>query len=78
MNKPQQFQTACLAIRNTPYVFAVESFEATAHSGGVLGQGQLVWTARVYDSTEDLLSIAAFVDDIGVISLDPRSLMKAD
>jgi hypothetical protein len=76
MNKPHQFQSPCLATQNIPYMFAAEPAPAT-RDGGVLGKGCLVWTCEVYETQGRPPSVTAFVDDLGLISLDPRSLMKA-
>jgi len=41
-------------------------------------RGQMVWTTQSYPSTERPLSVTAFVDDIGIVSLDPHWLVRAD
>jgi hypothetical protein len=78
MNRPHQFQSPCLAAQNTPYRFAAEPDPPITHDGGVLGKGRLVWTCEVYGVKERPHSVTAFVDDLGLISLDPHSLMRAD
>jgi hypothetical protein len=77
MNKPHQFQSPCLSTQNIPYMFAAEPAPAT-RDGGVLGKGRLVWTCEVYGVKERPHSVTAFVDDLGLISLDPHSLVRAD
>jgi hypothetical protein len=77
LNKPQQFRSPCLVTQNTPYMFASESAPPTTRDGGVLGKGQLVWTCEVDGTEERPHSVTAFVEDLGLISLDPRSLMRA-
>jgi hypothetical protein len=69
MAKPNEFRKAYIAIQNIPYLR--ESPQGLA-SGGVLAKGQLVWVQTMFDAEERLNSISAFVDDIGIISLDPR------
>ena len=70
MNRPQEFQAACRAAQNMPYRFASGSSDDAADSGGVLGKGQLVWTCRKDNTTGRAVPITAFVDDLGMISLD--------
>jgi hypothetical protein len=77
MNKPQEFQAACLASQNMPYLFAAEYPPAPVRDGGVLGKGQLVWTCKVDGAKERPREVAAFVEGVGLISLDPPSLMRA-
>ena len=76
MNRPQEFQAACRAAQNMPYRFASGSSDDAADSGGVLGKGQLVWTCRRENTPGSTSFISAFVDDLGVISLDSRWLMR--
>jgi hypothetical protein len=77
MNRPHQFQSPCLATQNTPYLFAEEPAPARTCDGGVLGKGRLVWTCEVYGTQNRLHSVTAFVDDLGLISLDPHSLRRS-
>ena len=74
MTKPNEFREVYLAIQNIPYLR--ESHQDLA-SGGVLARGQLVWVQTTNDAEERSNSISAFVDDIGIISLDPRWLAVA-
>ena len=74
MTKPNEFREVYLAIQNIPYLR--ESPQDLA-SGGVLAKGQLVWVQTTDDAEERPNSISAFVDDIGIISLDPRWLAVA-
>jgi hypothetical protein len=76
MNKPHQFQSPCLSTQNTPYMFVNEPVPITS-DGGVLRKGRLVWTCEVYETKDRAHSVTAFVDDLGLISLDPHSLMRA-
>jgi hypothetical protein len=46
-------------------------------TGGVLAKGELVWVRTLFDAEKRPISISAFVDDIGIISLDPRWLVAA-
>jgi hypothetical protein len=77
MNKPHQFQSPSLSTQNTPHLFAAEPAPARTYDGGVLRKGRLVWTCEVYALKERPHSVTAFVDDLGLISLDPHSLMSS-
>jgi hypothetical protein len=57
-------------------MFAAELVPAITHDGGVLGKGQLIWTCIDDGAKERPHSVTAFVDDLGLIWLDPRSLMR--
>ena len=74
MTKPNDFREVYVAIQNIPYF--CESLHDLA-GGGVLTKGQLVWIQTMFDAEERPNSISAFVDDIGIISLDPRCLAVA-
>ena len=78
LNRPQHFWYPCLVIQNTPYMFASESPPAIPRDGGVLRKGQLVWTCEADGTKQCPPSVTAFVDDLGLISLAPHSLMRAD
>jgi hypothetical protein len=73
MNRPPQFQSPRLAIQDTPYMLA-----AVTYDGGVLEKGQLVWTCEAYGAKERPHSVIAFVDDLGLIWLDPHSLTRGE
>jgi hypothetical protein len=73
--KPEEFQEAYVAIRHLPYLR--ESSHNIA-GGGVLAQGQQVWIRSMDESEPEQNSIYAFVEDIGIVALDPRWLRKRD
>jgi len=75
MTRSNEFQEVYTAIQNIPYLH--ESPQDLA-SGRVLAKGRLVWVQTMFDAKERPISISAFVDDIGIISLDPRWLAVAD
>jgi hypothetical protein len=74
MTRPNEFREVYVAIQNIPYLR--ESPQDLA-GGGVLAKGQLVWIQTMFDAEERPNSISGFVDDIGIISLDPRCLADA-
>jgi hypothetical protein len=73
MTKPSEFREVYIATQNIPYLR--ESPQELV-SGGVLAKGQLVWVQTIFDA-EERPTISAFVDDVGVISLDARWLTAA-
>jgi hypothetical protein len=75
MTRPQEFQKAYRATRNTPYL---RGSPLALASGGVLAQGKLVWLQSTFSAETRPISISAFVDDIGIITLDPRWLAIAN
>lgn len=80
MSRPDAFCRAYVALQNTPYLCKDGSTHtrATSHSGGVLGRGDLVWTRDDYSSGQDTLCVDGFVEHAGLVSLNPRFLVRAD
>lgn len=78
MLKPHVFQQPCVATRNLPYINLDGPLNAGFSNGGVIGTGQVVWleesTARKIGST----AANAFVEGIGVVSIDARWLTKTE
>ena len=74
MTKPDKFREGYIAIQNIPYL---RKSPQNLVSGGVLCKGQLVWVQTMFEMEERPNSISAFVDDIGIILLDPRWLAIA-
>ena len=75
MTRPNEFREVYIAIQNIPYL---REYPQDFASGGVLAKGQLVWVQTMFDAEERQNSISAFVDDIGIISLDTRWLAVAN
>lgn len=76
MLKPEAFQQPFVALRNIPYLCGVP--EDRDHSqGGVLCQGQKVWIQSGAVPDRTLKLEAAFVEDVGIVSLDPHWLVPA-
>ena len=78
MLKPDSFRQPCVAMQNLPYTFAGDSAGESAHSGGVLGRGQTVWTRERYELKRCPRSATAFVEGLGIVSVDPLWLVTAD
>jgi hypothetical protein len=76
MLRPQPYCHSFVALQNIPYSACDGMAREASHSGGVLGKGQLVWTTDVGDLRPNVVN--AFVEELGVVSLDPRWLVPAD
>ena len=74
MTRPHEFREVYIATRNLPYL---RISPPDCASGGVLAKGQLVWVQTGFDAEDRPVSIPAFVDHIGIISLDPQWLVAA-
>lgn len=74
MLKPNLFRHPFLASRNIPYVCG-EPGGRGSMSGGVLQQGQIVWVKDHPSAAQKALSVAGFVDGVGVVSLNPQWLI---
>jgi len=77
MSIPEPFRQPYLAIQNIPYHCEDASTKISHASGGVLRRGQAVWTEESYRPGHPVRSVRAFVETIGVVSLDPRWLVRA-
>lgn len=75
MLRPELFQRSYVVFRNCPY-FTSDSPELFDAMGGVLSRGQVVWLEGL--EGKHPRSVTAFVDEIGLVSLDPRVLVPAD
>ena len=76
MFRPETFQQPYVALRNIPYVYGDSSSGQESPSGGVLGAGQTVWTKEF--KLKKSCSATAFVEGVGIVSLDPRWLVRGD
>ena len=73
MTRPHEFQEGYIAIQSIPYI---RVSPRDLGRSGVLAKGQFVWVRTRFDA-ERPISISAFVDHIGVVSLDPEWLVAA-
>lgn len=77
MNKPHAFQQPYVAAQNIPYLCAASFSQASSCSGGVLSRGQVVWLSNSNNLSVRSHDAPAFVDGIGLVSLDPRWLVSS-
>jgi hypothetical protein len=76
-SRPTAFHEQYIATRHVPYRF-IESRQHPSSSGGVLQEGQAVWLAQAVQRTELAWRVEAFVEDIGLVSLDRRLIKRGD
>jgi hypothetical protein len=76
MVRPEAFQQPYIALQNVPYLCGDDP--SKAGSGGVLSRGKTVW-ARQSDASQSAAgSITAYVEGVGLISVNPRALVRSD
>jgi hypothetical protein len=78
MIKPETFEQPYVAFGHVPYQCGDDVKDFSPPGGGVLPRGQLVWTTQSYTPRECPRSVTAFVEDIGIVSVDPHWLVRAD
>jgi hypothetical protein len=77
MLRPEAFQKPQVVLQNTPYVVG-EKAAKEASSGGLLSRGRIVWTQEPEPSRTNSQSTIGFLDGVGIISLNPQLLIRAD
>ena len=70
MNKPVAFRQPYVAARNMPHLFGDHPIQTY---GGVLSRGQIIWMDDACSAGPN--PAPAFVDGMGLISIDPRWLL---
>ena len=73
MLKPAEFERSYINIRSIPYECTEDG--GGRMMGGVLSRGQVLWTERAWKKTGRL--IRAYVDGIGVVSVEDRFLLPS-
>lgn len=77
MVRPDTFQQPFIAVHNVPYICGGDPSAGHA-AGGVLRRGQTVWTKDYEVVKTSSKNIVGFVEGVGVISISPRALKRAD
>jgi hypothetical protein len=80
MSKPQDYEETCVTVRNVPYQCEDSNSMGRSLTGGVLGKGRIVWVQNLLKMKRRALpsySVSAYVEDIGIVSVDPRCLILA-
>ena len=77
MAKPRAFKQSYIALHSIPYTEGGDGSDHKAEiSGGVLGIGQTVWADHLHQWQP--ARVTAFLDSVGVVSLDPRWLVTPE
>lgn len=74
MKKPSGYEETCMTVRNIPYQLADERYKGMSMTGGVLGKGQTVWVQSLAKTRKRPILITAYVENIGIVSVDPHYL----
>lgn len=72
--RPDEFCERCVTARNTPYQIEDRDDVRKAPQGGVLPTGTAVWTRQRPQDAD--LRIVAYVEGIGVISVEARDFRQ--
>lgn len=75
MLKPVSYQKPHVATRHIPYECASEVGKAP-DSGGVIGRGETIWTENIEPGPRTIKTVNAFVERVGIVSLDPHLLLE--
>lgn len=79
MGRPESYKYSYIALHNIPYVAGTGTeFADTVDGscGGVVGAGQVVWADHLHQRQP--ARVTAFLDSVGVVSLDPRWLVPPE
>lgn len=76
MARPYGYKHTFVALHSIPYTEGDGSAYHNEFSGGVLGAGELVWANHLHQSQPS--RVTAFVESVGVVSLDPRWLVTPE
>ncbi len=78
MVKPEEFERSYVVNQNLPYEMIETRASGDQQSGGVLGKGQRVWMRKPLEICVSHGGVLVYVEDLGVICLDPRRLSHLD
>ena len=70
------FKQSYIALHSIPYSEVSGSGTEEGVAGGVLGAGQVVWADHLHQRQP--ARVTAFLDSVGVVSLDPRWLVTPE
>jgi hypothetical protein len=75
MSKPECFRVGCVTSCNMPYGIDETSRQEIPSTGGVLKKGQPVWLKESLTGRTLKTFVLAYVEHLGVVSLDARFLV---
>jgi hypothetical protein len=73
MNRPHDYDEVRVTVRNMTYQCEDEHFNGMHTTGGVLCKGQVVWIKK---SPSFAHAISAYVEGVGLVTIDPRFLVR--
>jgi hypothetical protein len=76
-HRPSAYRERYLVVQPLPYRFH-HFRQGPSSLGGVLRAGQAVWLEQTIQRAELAAAVRAFVEDLGLVHLDPRWLRKGD
>lgn len=79
--KPRDYEVICMVARNLPYQCEDEHFKGRPMIGGVLGKGRIVWVQRSLEAKRRFVGaspVSVYAEGIGIVSVDPRCLVRAN
>jgi hypothetical protein len=74
MNRPHDYDEVRVTVRNMTYQYEDEHFNGMHKTGEVLSKGQVVWIRK---SPGLAHAISAYVEGVGLVTIDPRFLVRA-
>lgn len=78
MDRPLVFGDSYIVNRNMPYEMIELSPFGSYLSGGVLGKGKKVWMQHESQEATYCHAVSVYVEDIGIIRVDPHCLSRLD
>jgi hypothetical protein len=73
--RPTCFKFPYVTTQSLPYSHGEASYQERYLDGGVLAEGQTIWLQSPRDMRSGEIMVPAFVEPLGVITLDVRFLM---
>lgn len=73
MNRPHEYDELRVTVRNIKYHCEDDQSNAMHTLGGVLCKGQIVWIRK---RPTFAYSVSAYVEGIGLVTIDPRFLVR--
>lgn len=74
---PAKYNHSCIIMKDLPYDVTERPPDARLAPTGVLHTGRIVWLDHDLQNLLGKTEVRAYVDGIGLITVDPRSLRTA-
>ena len=72
--KPPEYREACTVIGDINYQVEEGQLQGTHSSSGSLNIGRVVYLQHSLEEIKDEASVSAYIEGIGIVSLDPHCL----